>query len=60
MREAKALASLHICADSLEPLLLAKVISEACIGVLGIQGICHFTFRDMGYYAQYFGNFQGY
>ena len=30
---------------------------EACIGVLGIQDICHFTFRDIGYYPFYF---QGY
>ena len=25
-------------------------MSEACIGVLGIQDICHFTSRDIGYY----------
>ena len=24
--------------------------NEACIGVLGIQDICHFTSRDIGYY----------
>ena len=30
---------------------------EACIGVSGIQDICHFTFRDIGYYPFYF---QGY
>ena len=24
--------------------------NEVCIGVLGIQGICHFTSRDIGYY----------
>ena len=30
---------------------------EACIGVLGIQDICHFTSRDIGYYRFYF---QGY
>ena len=30
---------------------------EACIGVLGIQDICHFTSRDIGYYPFYF---QGY
>ena len=30
---------------------------EACLGVLGIQDICHFTFRDIGYYPSYF---QGY
>ena len=30
---------------------------EACIGVLGIQDICHFTSRDIGYYPSYF---QGY
>ena len=27
---------------------------EACIGVLGIQDICHFTSRDIGYYQVYF------
>ena len=31
--------------------------SEACIGVIGIQDICHFTSRDIGYYPFYF---QGY
>ena len=31
--------------------------SEACIGVLGIQDICHFTSRDIGYNPFYF---QGY
>ena len=31
--------------------------SEACIGVLGIQDICLFTSRDIGYYPFYF---QGY
>ena len=30
---------------------------EACIGVLEIQDICHFTSRDIGYYPFYF---QGY
>ena len=30
---------------------------EACLGVLGIQDICHFTYRDIGYYPFYF---QGY
>ena len=30
---------------------------EACIGVLGIQDICHFTSRDIEYYPFYF---QGY
>ena len=30
---------------------------EACIGVLGIQDICHFTSRDIGYFPFYF---QGY
>ena len=27
---------------------------EACIGVIGIQDICHFTSRDIGYYPFYF------
>ena len=31
--------------------------AEACIGVLGIQDICHFTSRDIGYFPF---NFQGY
>ena len=35
----------------------AQPIFEACIGVLGIQDICHFTSRDIGYYPSYF---QGY
>ena len=30
---------------------------EACIGVLGMQDICHFTSRDIGYCPS---NFQGY
>ena len=30
---------------------------EACIGALGIQDICHFTSRDIGYFPFYF---QGY
>ena len=30
---------------------------EACIGVLGIQDICHFTSRDIGYYPFYFQGF---
>ena len=29
-------------------------ILEAGIGVLGIQDICHFTSRDIGYYPFYF------
>ena len=33
------------------------LICESCIGVLGIQDICHFTYRDLGYYPFYF---QGY
>ena len=39
--------------------LLARsiTIDEACIGVLGIQDICHFTSRDIGYNPFYF---QGY
>ena len=31
--------------------------NEACIGVLGLQDICHFTYRDTGYFPFYF---QGY
>ena len=31
--------------------------NEACIGVIGIRDICHFTSRDIGYYPFYF---QGY
>ena len=33
------------------------ISNEACIGVLGIQDICHFTSRDIGYFPFYF---QGY
>ena len=33
------------------------LITEACIGVLVIQDICHFTSRDIGYCPFYF---QGY
>ena len=36
---------------------LVCTFNEACIGVLGIQDICHFTSRDIGYYPFYF---QGY
>ena len=36
------------------------IINEACIGILGIQDICHFTSRDMGYFVQYFRYFHGY
>ena len=41
-------------------------IIEACIGVLGIQDICHFTSRDIRYFPFYFQDtgyyvqFQGY
>ena len=36
-------------------LLYEEVLNcEACIGVLGIQDICHFTSRDIGYYPFYF------
>ena len=31
--------------------------NEACIGVLGIHDICHFTSRDIGFFPFYF---QGY
>ena len=31
---------------------------KACIGVLGIQGICHFTSRNIGYYQFYFQGYQ--
>ena len=36
---------------------LTLCICEACIGFLGIQDICRFTSRDIGYYPFYF---QGY
>ena len=29
-------------------------LKEACIEVLGVQAICHFTSRDNGYYPFYF------
>ena len=34
--------------------MIQCIINEALIGVLGIQDICHFTFRDMGYFSFYF------
>ena len=34
-----------------------QTVNEACVGVLGIQNISHFTSRDIGYYPFYF---QGY
>ena len=34
-----------------------QTVNEACIGVLGIQDICHFTSRDIRYFPFYF---QGY
>ena len=36
------------------PVMKKPSIGEACIGVLGIQDICHFTSRDIGYYPFYF------
>ena len=30
------------------------IMNEACIGVLGLQDICHFTSRDIGYYLLFF------
>ena len=56
--------------NTFNPLLVCDYICEACIGVLGIQDICHFTSRDIGYFPftsrdigyciQYFGQFEGY
>ena len=49
--------------DSMKHLFVKRIYHrrfsdiEACIGVLGIQDICHFTSRDIGYYPFYF---QGY
>ena len=37
--------------------VLCLINIEACIGVLGIHDICHFTSRDIGYFPFYF---QGY
>ena len=31
-----------------------KVMLEACVGILGIQDICNFTSRVIGYYPFYF------
>ena len=42
---------------SVQPLISCALIGETCIGVLGIQDICHFTSRDIGYFPFYF---QGY
>ena len=33
-------------------------ISEAFMGVYGIQDICHFTTRDIGYYPFYFERYR--
>ena len=35
-------------------LWVAQIHIEACIGVLGIQDICHFTSRDIEYDSFYF------
>ena len=32
--------------------------NEACIGIIGIQDICHFTSRDIGYYPFYFRGYR--
>ena len=37
-----------------EILPIGSLDIEACIGVLGIQDICHFISRDIGYYPFYF------
>ena len=44
------------CLDCVTSLDMSIV--EACIGVLGIQDICHFTSRDIGYYPSYFQEYR--
>ena len=39
-------------------MLVSNFIEEACIGVLGIQDIGHFTSRDIGYYPFYFKGYR--
>ena len=52
---ATAKSEIQICSNKHET---GPVYSkEACIGVLGIQDICHFTSRNIGYFSFYF---QGY
>ena len=44
-----------------EHIMLSYCNLEACIGVSGIQDICHFTSKGIiGYCVQYFPYFQGY
>ena len=43
--------------ESYTPLSTVLTKNEACIGVLGIQDICHSNSRDIGYNPFYF---QGY
>ena len=43
--------------DIIRPRFNQFYLVEACIGVLWIQAVCHFTSRDIGYFPFYF---QGY
>ena len=38
----------------LTQILISSCTNEACLGVLEIQDISHFTSRDIGYYPFYF------
>ena len=46
-----------LCSKTETLCFVIACVYEACIGVLGIQDICHFTSRDIGYFSFYF---QGY
>ena len=48
--------TMHIT-NKRKPITEQYTIHEACVGALGIQDICNFTSRDIGYFPFYF---QGY
>ena len=48
--------TMHII-NKRKPITVPYIIYVACVGALGIQDICHFTSRDIGYFPFYF---QGY
>ena len=50
-------AMFTLSGDNVQYQPLLSTFNEACIGVLGIQDICYFTSRDIGYFPFYF---QGY
>ena len=56
-RRCHKVADLRRPTDNGDAICPHSSIEEACIGVLGIQDICHFTSRDIAYFLFYF---QGY